>query len=173
MGELPFPATLGNHELSPAAQRLEGHPNPADPVPFVLRVEALDRPRLRRQGVPHLAYELAGSLVEADHRSQWVVRLFVEVQDLLHPPDEGGALSWRDHTLALEMGLEAVFLSVRLMVSWETVSTCPSSTIRSARSLMLQRSLPSGGSEHERAIRWASARPSSTLLLGLPGFFGI
>src|SRR5215203_5363252 len=173
MGELPFPATLGNHELSPAAQELEAHQNPADPVPFVLRVEALDRPRLRRQGVPNLAYELAGPLVEADHRSQWVVRLFVEIQDPLYPPHEGDTLSWRDHPLALEVWLEAVFLSVRLTVSWETVSTCPSSTIRSARSLMLQRSLPSGGSEHERAIKCASARPSKIRLLGLPGFFGI
>src|SRR5215212_3629479 len=99
--------------------------------------------------------------------------LFVEVEHSLHPPHEGRALPRRDHPLPFQVRLELVFLSVRLTVSYETAFTCPSSTIRSARSLMLQRSLPSGGSEHERAMRRASARPSSTLLLGLPGFLGI
>src|SRR5919202_2609269 len=130
-------------------------------------------PRLHRQRFPHLAYELAGSLVEADHGPKRIVGLFVEVQNLLHPPHEGRALSGRDYPLPLQVGLEAVFLSVRLTVSYDTDSTCPSSTIRSASNLMLQRSLPSGGSEHERATRCASTRPSSTRFLGLPGFFGI
>jgi hypothetical protein len=64
-----------------------------------------------------MAYELAGALVEADHRSQRVVRLFVEVQNLLHPPHESRALPRRDHPLTFEVRPELVFLSVRLTVS--------------------------------------------------------
>ena len=68
------------------------------------------------------------------------------------------------------MGLEDVFLSVLLTVSRETIPTCPSSTILSASSLSVHPARPSGGSEQESATRRASARPSKTLLLGLPGF---
>ncbi len=64
-------------------------------------------------------------------------------------------------------------MSVLLTVSRETVPTCPSSTIRSANNLSVQLPRPSGGSEQASATRRASARPSNTLLLGLPGFFGM
>src|SRR5215208_6196614 len=101
----------------------------------------------------HVADELAGTLVETHHRPLLVVGLLVEIQDLLHPPHESSALSGRDHPLALEVGLERVFLSVRLTLSWERASTWPSSTMQSAKSLRLHLSLPSGGSEHERATR--------------------
>src|SRR5215218_10483745 len=75
-------------------------------------------PRLHRQGVSHIAYELARTLVEAeDHRSQGVVGFFVEVQNLFHPPHESRALPRRDHPLTFEVRLELVFLSVRLTVS--------------------------------------------------------
>src|SRR5215216_4124895 len=116
-GELSLPAALGDRQLSPATQGLEAHQNPADPSSLVLRIEALDAPRLHRQGISHIAYELAGTLVEADHRSQGVVGFFVEVQNLFHPPHESRALPRRDHPLTFEVRLELVFLSVRLTVS--------------------------------------------------------
>jgi len=68
---------------------------------------------------------LARALVEADHRALLVVGLLVEVQDLLHPPDEPGARFGRDHPALEEVGTKFVFLSVFLTVSWETLSTMP------------------------------------------------
>jgi len=51
-------------------------------------------------------------------------------------------------------------LSVFVTVSWETASTIPSSTALSAKRRKVQRSRPSGASEHASAISLASARPS-------------
>src|SRR5918911_236108 len=49
-----------------------------------------------------------------------------------------------------------VFLSVCRTVSWESVSTWPSSTMRRASRRKLQRACPSGGAEQASAMRWAS-----------------
>ena len=51
-------------------------------------------------------------------------------------------------------------MSVFLTVSWETLSTTPSSAALSASKRRLHRSFPLGGSEQARAISLASACPS-------------
>jgi hypothetical protein len=53
--------------------------------------------------------QLAGALVEADYRALFVVGLLLEVQDLLHPPDEPGARFGRDHPALEEVGAKFVF----------------------------------------------------------------
>ena len=131
--------------------------------PLVLVVAALGTARRVRQRLAQIGEQLAGALVEADHRTLLVVGFLVKVQDLLHPPDEPGALLRRDNPALYEVGAQFVFLSVFLTVSWETSRTMPSCTALWANSLMLQRSLPSGASEQARAIRRASALPSKDL----------
>ena len=131
--------------------------------PFVLVVAAFGTARSVAERLAKVGEELAGAPVEADHGAFLVVGLLVEVQDLLHPPDEPGALFGRDHPALHQVGAELVFLSVFLTVSWETSSTMPISTALSASKRMLQRSRPSGASEQASAIRRASALPSKDL----------
>jgi hypothetical protein len=121
--------------------------------PKVFVVATLGTARSEAQRLADLGEQLAGALVEADHRTLRVVGLLVEVQHLLHPPDEPGAPFGRDHPALDQVGAQFVFLSVLRTVSWETFPTMPSSTALSAKSLMLQRSLPSGACEQASAIR--------------------
>jgi hypothetical protein len=62
-----------------------------------------------RQRLAEIGKELAGALVEAHHGALLVVGLLVEIQDLLHPPDEPGALFGWDHPALYEVGAQFVF----------------------------------------------------------------
>src|SRR5919206_1027383 len=165
-GELQLSAVLGHSHLSSALEGFEGQEHVGHTPPLILKVDTtLWRAGLgSKKRLSHLGQQLARSLVEADDRAFWVVGLFVEVQDLFHPPHELGVMLGWDHPLLDEVRLEFVFLSVLRTVSCETFSTMPSSTALSASSLKLQRSRPLGGSEHASAIRRASARPSKERL---------
>src|SRR5262249_28477272 len=103
--------------------------------------------------------ELLAGLVHTDHGPERIVRPAVDLQDILHPPDELGI--GRDAPHLDGPGLQLVFLNVRRMVSCEILSMWPSSTILSARRRKVQRSRPAGGLPHAKAIRWASCSPSS------------
>lgn len=115
--ELPATTAFADLDLSPTAQGLESHKHMRHASAFVVRVETSGTSGGDRQRVSYLSEQLAGSLVETDNRSQGIVGLLVEVQDLLHSPDEGRTLSGWDHPMALEVWLEAGFLSVRRTVS--------------------------------------------------------
>ena len=66
-----------------------------------------------------------------------------------------------DALLLLSPGLEGVFLSLSLTVSYDSDTTNPSSTTLLASNRRVQWSWPSGASRHARAIKWASPRSSS------------
>src|SRR5215210_992197 len=161
LGELPTAPPLAHLRLPPARERLEDHQHVGGAAPLVLVVAALGQACRHGQRLADLGQQLAGALVEADHREERIVRLLVEVEHGLHTPDERRVLVRRDHPPFDEVGTQLVFLSAFLTVSWETDSTIPSSTALSAKSRMLQRSRPSGASEQASAISRASARPSS------------
>src|SRR5215218_4825503 len=156
----PTPAHL---HTPPAREGLESHEEVGHAPPLVLVVAALGTARSETQRLVDLGEELAGTFVEAHHGALLVVGLLVEVQHLLHPPHEPGALFGRDHPALDQVGTQFVFLSLFLTVSWETLPTMPISTALSAKSLMLQRSCPSGACEQASAIRRASALPSKDL----------
>src|SRR5215207_1249901 len=80
--ELPAPPTLGHGRPAPTRQRLEGHQYVGHATPLVLVVAALGAPRFARQRLAHLGEHLAGTLVEAHHRTLLVVGFFVEVNYL-------------------------------------------------------------------------------------------
>ena len=118
----------------------------------------------RREWLPHLCYKLLALLIEAYLREALIVGAGVNLKDVLHTPDEGGILLWRDGPLSLEPGLYGTFLRVRLTSSREMGSSAQSKlTNRSAKSLTLHLFLPLGGSEQASAIKWASCSPSSFL----------
>src|SRR5215212_7514711 len=163
-GELQLSAVLGHSHLSSALEGLECQEHVGHTPSLILKVDTLWLARLAGKRLSHLGQQLAGSLVEAHYGSLRIVGLFVEVQDLFHPPHELGVVLGWDHPLLDQVRLEFVFLSVLRTVSWETFSTMLSSTALSASSLKDQRLRPRGGSEQARAIRCASARPSKERL---------
>jgi hypothetical protein len=121
-------------------------------------------PRARSERLPYLSDQLLALLVQANLRQTLLVGASVELKDVLHAPDEGAILLWRDGSLPLEPGLCGTFLRVRRTDSREMgpSSAHSSSTKRSAgRRTLLQRFLPFGGAERARPIRWASRSPSS------------
>ena len=76
------------HAIPPATQGLKRHVHMADASALVVRVDLPNLAGLHRQGVFQLSDQLARTLVEADHRQKWTVRLLVEIENLLHGPHE-------------------------------------------------------------------------------------
>jgi len=77
-------------------------------------------------------------LVQVDDGTVRVVRPLVDLQHILHGGYEGGVGLWGNDPLLLEMRLERVFLSVRLIVlslarsTMFSSTTAPSSSVQSA-----------------------------------------
>src|SRR5215207_8387322 len=155
---------LGDTDVTPAGQGLTNDEEVGRPLTLVLVVVTGGVPRADGEGLPHFAHELLALLVEANLRETLVVGAGVDLKDVLHAPDEGGILLWRDGPPSAQPGLYGTFLRVRRTNSLEMGSSAHSnSTKRSARRRTLQRFLPFGGSEQARAIRCASCSPPSFL----------
>src|SRR3954449_9702439 len=154
-------AALGDGHVPPARERLEGQEQAGGAVPHVHAVVAFHLPRGRRQRLAALADQLGEGLVQTHDRVFGVVRPAVDLEYILHVVDELRRVFRRDAPHLPQMRLELVFLSVWRTVSCESVSTCSSSTMRSASRRSDQRALPSGGRAQARARRWASCSPSS------------
>src|SRR5919199_3180735 len=161
---------LSDADGAPACQRFGDDEEVSRPLTLVLVVLTDGPSRADGEWLPHLCHQLLALLIEANLREALVVGAGVDLQDVLHAPDEGSVLLWRDGPLPLEPGFYGTFLRVRRTNSREMGSWAhSSSTKRSAKSLTLQRFLPLGGAEQASAIRCASCFPSS--FLGLV-FFG-
>src|SRR3712207_3214215 len=132
-----------------------------DALSFILIIHTLDVAGGGWQGRTRVAQQLLAHLVHADLRIARVVGSRIDVEDILHPPDELGiGLRW-DAPVPLQPRLKLVVLSTRRMVWYETSSTISSSTSLSARSRSDQRAKPSGGVLQATAIKRASCAPSS------------
>src|SRR5215210_4583091 len=145
----------------PTAQRLEEHEEVRHPFALVFVVHTARPARRHLHRGPRLRDELLARLVHADDGSKRIVRTFVDFKDVLHLPDELGVGLGRDAPHLDQPRLQLVFLSVRRIVSWETVSTWPSSTSLSAKRRSVHRHRPAGGLPQAKAMRWASCSPSS------------
>src|SRR3954447_9684393 len=147
-------ATLAHVEVAPSRLRLEDGEQVGRAPALVLVVVSGRTTELGRQGGALLGHHLVGYLVEADHRALRIVALLVEVEHVLHAPDELRA-DLGDAPLPFQPRFEVPFLSVLLTVSSEISSATPSSSSLSANSRMLQRLLAasSGGSEQAKATR--------------------
>jgi len=147
--------------MPPACERFKAHEEATDALSFILVVIALRLARFSRDGHPCFADQLLAGLVQAH---LWVTRIIwprVDIQHLFHLADKGG-IGLRRNTILLALPrLEFVFFRTCRTVSRPTRSTYPSSTSLSASNRMVQCTCPDGAGEHARAIRWASASPSS------------
>src|SRR5829696_4782778 len=97
---------------TPARKRLHKHEHVGYPTPLVLVVFSLGPPRLHRQGRPDVPEHLLGSLVHAHLRTAGVVGASVDLEYVLHAPDELGVSLGRDRPLLPQVRLEFVFLRV-------------------------------------------------------------
>src|SRR5215210_7136259 len=155
---------LGDADVAPAGQRFANDEKVGRPLTLVLVVLTGTSSWGGGQWLPHLRYKLLALLIEAYLRKTLLVGAGIDLQTILHAPDEGGLLLWRDGPLPLEPGLYGTFLRVRLTSSREIGSSAQSKlTNRSAKSLTLHLFLPLGGSEQASAIKCASCSPSSFL----------
>jgi hypothetical protein len=106
-------------------------------TPLVFIVIPSGPPRTRGDRCDDVTKELIGTLIKADDGTEGIIRLGIEIEDVLHAPQEVGSYL-AQAPLPLLPGLEAVFLSVRRTVSSLISSTTPNSTSLSARSCMVQ-----------------------------------
>ena len=140
-GKIWLGPSLCDFDVAPSLLRCKEHEQITRPVAPVLIIVALPFTGARRQRLSHLSDQLIRTLVKAHQRVAGVVRRGIEVQDLLHPPHELGT-NRGDTPLLLQPRLDGVFFSVRPIVSSEMESTSPTSTTRSAKSCIVQRSRP-------------------------------
>jgi phage baseplate assembly protein W len=84
---LPRPP-LRHVDFPPAPQGLEDQKQIAAPPPLIFVVHPLWLPRFHRQGLLDIGQQRIRPFVKADDRSSWVVRFGVQVQHILHAPEE-------------------------------------------------------------------------------------
>src|SRR3954447_24160642 len=97
-------APLGHAHLAPRPVRIHGHEQVERAVAAVLVIDAPDVPRRCRDRLAHLADQLNGALVEADHRTRRIRRLGVEIEHVLHA----------GHVLAIDLRHAPHLLAPRL-----------------------------------------------------------
>jgi len=117
----PGPA-LGDLEVAPAPERLAANKQVRGASPAILVVLPRGMARGHRQRLARVGQQLPAHLVHTDDGKPGIVGPAVDVQHVLHVPDELGALCRRDDPFLFQPGLERVFLSVRRTVSYETAS---------------------------------------------------
>jgi hypothetical protein len=71
-----------------ACKRFEGNEYTAGPVPAVFVIFPFWTARFHRDGRYSIAYQLARPFIETDYRISRIIRLLIEVQHILHVPDE-------------------------------------------------------------------------------------
>src|SRR5215472_1801447 len=150
-----------DYDVPPAAQRLARQEQVAYPAALVLVVLPGRLPWRGGQRRAGLGEELAAGLVQADQGAPGVIRPGIDLQHILHPPDELGVLPRRNAPAFRQPWLELVCFKAWRTVSCETASTTSSWTSRSASSRSVQRLRPSGGVLHAKTTRRASCSPSS------------
>ena len=154
-------APAADHDVAPASQRLGHQKQVAHPAALVLVVLAGWPARRQRAGRVDLGEQLAAGLVQADLRTQRVIRAGVDLQHVLHAPHELRVLLGWDAPALGQPRLELVCFKTCRTVSYDTDSTTCSATSRSASSRNVQRLWPSGGALQVSATSRASCSPPS------------
>ena len=104
-----LPSVLGYLHHPPAGERFADHENVAPATAFILIVIALGPSSRRRDGGTGLADQLARGLVHAENREVFVIRSFIDIQNLFHGSDKVSILLWRNDPPFLFPGLDFVF----------------------------------------------------------------
>src|SRR5688572_17462697 len=161
LGPVEAGAAVADHDLAPPSERLADQEQVDDALAHVLVVFFGRAPGGHRQRRRHFGEQLAAGLVQADLREPRVVRAGVDVEHVLHVPDEVGVGLGGDAPALNQPRLEPVCFKVCRTVSYETVSTTSNSTSLSASNRRVQRFWPLGGSLQATATNRASCSPSN------------
>ena len=147
-------------------QRLKGDKHHTRPVSPVLVVLTADASGLHGDRSHHITYQLARPFIKAHDRPFGTVLMLIDVEDLLHAPDElRGQLPYAP--LSPQVRFQVVFFRTLFTVWYEMSSTISNSTSLPAMRRKVQRLRPSGGSEQAKAVIFARWRPLN--FFGAPG----
>ncbi len=151
----------GDANLALAAERLAGDEHIRDAVADVLVVVAGLPPGPRRAWLAALGDQLDRQFIQANQRPPGIQRAGVNLEQVVHPPDEVAIGLRREAPAFGQPGLQDGFFSGRRTVSYDRPSMNRSATRVSARRCSVQRRRPRGGGLQARAIKRASSFPSS------------
>ena len=161
LSKVDLRATVRDSNVPPTEQGLEEQEEIGGAIPLVLVVKAFRLARLAWQWLARLGNELHDFLVKADLRALRIVSSGVHIQHILHAPDKLRP-DRRDAPALSHPRLKPLFFNSLRTVSSEMLSTTFSSTKRSAKSCIVQRFRPSGGSLRASVSRIASpSHPAS------------
>src|SRR5215213_7141738 len=110
-------SSLGDAAVAPAGQRFGNDEEVGRPLTLILVVLTGCSSWVGGKWLSNLRYKLLALLIEAYLRKTFIVGTCIDFQNILHAPDEGGVLLWRDGPLPLEPGLYGTFFRVRLTSS--------------------------------------------------------
>ena len=142
------------------AQRFHEYKYAAGTAAQILGINFPGIPRAHGQRLPGLPQQLVWLFVHTYHWDSRVIRLFVDVQDILHTGYEFCVFFWRDAPVGVFVRSKFIFFNVWRMAS---LPTGISSSIRafSSKSRIVQRECPSGAGLQAIWMICASARPST------------
>jgi len=155
---------LTNVDLTPACQRLGKHKILCCAITLVFIIHTLNFARFNCYHPSCFLDQLCRLLVHANNRNGWVIRLFVDFQDILHIRDKCSILFRGYYPAFPQVRFKFVFLSVLHTVCPEIQSTTFRAISSSANICIVHLAHPSGGLLQAIDINRASLSPSRTRL---------
>ena len=116
-------AVIGDRDLAPPRQGIDGDEQSGRAVADVFAIAPLDLARSGRQGLADFADQLLGGFVQAHHGMPGIGRPVRHVQHVFHVIDEVSIRSRRDAPHLPQMWFKFVCCNVVRTVSWDTFST--------------------------------------------------
>src|SRR4030066_945105 len=163
-------ALIGHFDIPFSGQRFKKHKQICDTFPFVLVIHPLRLSRLYWERFLNICQQLFTGFIHTDLGTFRIIGLGIDFKNIFHVAHKS-CIGFRWYAVFFfQPRLKFVFLSVVRIVSCETLSTISTLTKRSCKSRRLQRSYPSGASLQAKAIKWASALPSSRCVYSRSGF---
>jgi len=108
VSEVLFAMMVGDDDVPPTTRWTEEHEEAFHSTPLVLIVVPSDSAGTWWEWSNDVPEELVGTLVQADDWSKGIIRLSIEIEDILHPPQKVRS-DLTQAPLSLLPGLEPVF----------------------------------------------------------------
>ena len=112
------------------------------------------------------AHQLLVGFIHAHQRELRIGGRVVNIQDLFHAHDKGGAAIGRDFPVFAQVRLKFVFFSTRWTLMAEIFGAIFNATTFSASSRTVHRTRPAGTGEQAKAVNRAAKAPSKVSLGG-------
>src|SRR5579859_2730949 len=155
LGKIQPGASLTHLQAAKARQWLDKDKQISGPQSLILVIRASGRSWLGGPGITDFPMHHQRFLVKTDQRLAFIIRLSVQMQDILH---SGNILRIHIGNTPVFMlpGFQLIFFSNCRIVSGEIDLTYPNSTALPANIRTVQWSWPASTSLHAMAIRWAA-----------------